>query len=147
MNERESELRGRVPDVYLGDEERLRIRLCSVSVDSIPRCGGRALFEVFSTRNELATALTITVEAPKFRAAAASAIPEPNYEQITAEAVARLREDLRVMLEALDGMPDDVLRRGRPFPDDRGVEMPREGGRERARRSWPALLGLQDGSR
>ena len=127
MNERESELRGRVPDVYLGDEERLRIRLCSVSVDSIPRGGGRALFEVFSTRNELATALTITVEAPKFRAAAASAIPEPNYEQITAEAVARLREDLRAMLEALDGMPDDVLRRGRPFPDDRGVEMPREG--------------------
>jgi hypothetical protein len=33
----------------------------------------------------LATALTITVEAPEFHAAAAGAIPEPDHEQITAE--------------------------------------------------------------
>lgn len=109
MNARESVMTGRVPDVYLGDEERLRIRLCSVSVDSVPRGGGRASFELFSTRNEFPTTLTITVEAPKFRAAAAGGIPEPNYEQITAEAVARLREDLRAMLQALGGMPEDEV--------------------------------------
>ena len=128
MNARESVMTGRVPDVYLGDEERLRIRLCSVSVDSIPRGGGRASFELFSTRNEFATTLTITVEAPRFRAAAAGGIPEPYYEQITAEAVARLREDLRAMLQALGDMPEDVGRRGRPFPDGSGVEMPTERG-------------------
>ena len=137
MNERESVVwvGGRVPELHLLDKDRLRIRLGAVSVDSIPRGGGRALFELFSSRHEHATpALTITVEAPKFRAAAAGGIPEPNYEQITAEAVARLREDLLAMIEALDGMPDDVRRRGRPiWPDQPGVIMPRE------RHSDPAL--------
>ena len=130
MNERESVVwvGGSVPEVHLMDNERLRIRLGAVSVDSIPHGGGRALFELFSTSHEQATpALTITVEAPEFRAAAAGGIPEPHYEQITAEAVARLREDLQAILEALDGMPDDVRRRGRPLmPDEPGVVMPRE---------------------
>ena len=116
MNERESLARGHVPVINLSEQDRLRIRLGAVSVDSIPRGGGRALFELFSSRNEPATALTITVEAPEFRAAAAGAIPEPDYEQITVEAAARLREDLKAMIESLDGMADEVRRRGRPLP-------------------------------
>ena len=116
MNEREAVARGHVPVINLSEQDRIRIRLGAVSVDSIPRGGGRALFELFSSRNEPATALTITVEAPVFRAAAAGAIPEPDYEQITVEAAARLREDLQAMIESLDGMTDEVRRRGRPLP-------------------------------
>lgn len=109
--------------------DRLRIRLRAVSEDSIPRGGGRALFELCQARPEHATpVLTIVVEAPEFRAAAAEEIPKPNYEAITTEAIARLRENLRAMIEALDGIPDDLRRRGRPLlpSDGRGVVMPEE---------------------
>ena len=54
--------------LYLADHDHLRIRLLSVSVDSIPNGGGRALFEL-STMHEHETALVLTVEAPEFRAA------------------------------------------------------------------------------
>ena len=81
------------PVLYLADHDHLRIRLLSVSVDSIPKGGGRALFE-FSTMDEHQAALVLTVEAPEFRAAAAGRIPERKYAEITAEAAARLREDL-----------------------------------------------------
>ena len=99
------------------ERDRLRIRLGSVSVEAIPGGGGEAAFELFQDGHAHATpVLTITVEAPEFRAAAAGGIPEPNYEAVATEAVARLREDLRAMIEALDRMPDDVRRRGNPLP-------------------------------
>ena len=127
LMEGESVVGNMVREVHLIGENRLRIRLGAVSVDPIPGGGGRALFELFTTKHAHATHLTITVEAPEFRAAAAGGIPEPNYKQITTEAGARLREDLQAMIEALDGMPDDVRRRGRPLlPGEPSVVMPRE---------------------
>lgn len=104
------------------EEDRLRIRMGAVSVDSIPGGGGRATFELFlAARREQEPALSITVEAPKFRAAATGAIPEQNYPQVAAETVERLREDLQVMLMSLKGMENEVLLRGSylpiPIPD------------------------------
>ena len=99
--------------IYLADHDHLRIRLLSVSVDSIPKGGGRALFEL-STMHEHQAALVLTVEAPEFRAAAAGRIPERKYAEITAEAAARLREDLQAMIEAVDGMAEQVRRTGLP---------------------------------
>ena len=96
-------------EVYLADHDHLRIRLLSVSVDSIPKGGGRALFEL-STMDEHQAAFVLTVEAPEFRAAAAGRIPERKYAEITAEAAARLREDLQAMIEAVDGMAEQVRR-------------------------------------
>ena len=101
------------PVLYLADHDHLRIRLLSVSVDSIPKGGGRALFEL-STMDEHQAALVLTVEAPEFRAAAAGRIPERKYAEITAEAAARLREDLQAMIEAVDGMAEQVRRTGLP---------------------------------
>lgn len=106
-----------IPRIHLMEEDRLRIRIGAVRVDSIPGGGGRAIFELFSTsyKNEV-PALTIILEAPRFRAAAAGAIPEQNYAQVTAEAVERLREDLQVMLMSLKGMENDVLLRWPHLP-------------------------------
>ena len=101
------------PVLYLADHDHLRIRLLSVSVDSIPKGGGRALFEL-STMDEHQAALVLTVEAPEFRAAAAGRIPERKHAEITAEAAARLREDLQAMIEAVDGMAEQVRRMGLP---------------------------------
>ena len=102
-------------EIHLMEEgERLRIRMASVGVDSTAGGGGRALFELFVEGRDNDPILTIVQEAPAFRAAAASGIPEPDYERVTAEATARLREDLEVMIEALAGMEDDIRRRGRP---------------------------------
>jgi hypothetical protein len=63
----------------------------------------------------LATALTITVEAPEFHAAAAGAIPEPDHEQITAEAFARLlgyRRTKSICIDDvwIDELPPDAKR-------------------------------------
>ena len=72
-----------VPEGHLFEQDRLRIRLCAVGVDSIPGGGGRALFEVFSTGHEdQPPVLTITVEASAFRAAAAGGIPSPTTSDV-----------------------------------------------------------------
>jgi hypothetical protein len=52
MNDRVSVAGSHVPVVFLSEQDRLRIRLGAVSVDSIPGGGGRALFELFATGNE-----------------------------------------------------------------------------------------------
>ena len=106
-----------IRELHLMDHDHLRIRLNTASVDNIVDGGGRAIFELYSTGNEHETApLTITVEAPKFRAASAGRIPNPEYAAITSEAAARLREDLLAMIEAVNGMADQVRRKGLPPP-------------------------------
>ena len=101
--------------VHLMDNDHLCLRLTSVSVDQITDGGGRALFELFSSKHERETAaLTIIVEAPEFRAASAGGIPDPKYAEITAEATARLRTDLLAMIAALDGMAEQVRLKGLP---------------------------------
>ena len=74
-------------ELYLADHDHLRIRQLSVSVDSIPNGGGRA---------------------------AAGRIPERKHAEITAEAAARLREDLQAMIKAVDGRAEQVRRIGLP---------------------------------
>ena len=64
-------------ELYLADDDHLRIRLLSVSVDSIPKGGGRAAFEL-STMHEHQAALVLTVEArrssvPRLRGGSPSA--------------------------------------------------------------------------
>ena len=104
-----------IRELHLMDDDHLRIRLTSVSVDEIVDGGGRALLEIYSTRYEHETAaLTITVEAPQFRAAAAGGIPRPDVVPIVAEATARLRKDLLAMIEVVDGMAEEVRRSGLP---------------------------------
>ena len=104
-----------IRELHLMDDDHLRIRLNTASVDSIVDGGGRAIFELYSTEHEHETApLTITVEAPKFRAAAAGTRPQPEYAAITAEAAERLREDLQEMIEALGWMADRVRRKALP---------------------------------
>ena len=99
--------------LHLMDDDRLRIRLTNVSVDSIKNGGARVSFEVFSSLLGHKTApLTLIVEAPRFRTACAGEIPPHDYERIIAEATARLREDLQAMIEALDVMEEHVRLNG-----------------------------------
>ena len=104
-----------IRELHLMDDEHLHIRLVTASVDDIVDGGGRAIFELYSTRTENQTApLTLTIEAPKFRAASAGSTPQPDYAAITTEATARLRADLLAMADAVGGIADEVLRNGLP---------------------------------
>ena len=105
-----------MPAIHLKQENRLRIRLCSVTVDSISGGGARLMLELFTTGHAegdgTKRVLTVVQEAPAYRATPVD--NKPDYAQVTAEATARLREDLLTIIESLESMEGDVRRRGRP---------------------------------